>query len=353
MRHAVPRTRLVSGLLTALVLLGACGSESKKEAAPGRVAPAVPLRLGYFPNLTHATAIAGVEKGLFAEKLGPGVELKTSIFNAGPAAVEALFSDALDATYIGPNPSINAFVKSNGTAVRIISGATSGGAFLVVKPNIARAADLKRLKIATPQLGNTQDVALRTWLAGQGLKTDTAGGGDVNIVPQDNSQALETFKSGVIAGAWVPEPWATRMIQEGGGKVLVDERSLWPGGQFVTTQLLVRTAFLEAHPDVVEKLIEAHVATTDYLNANPAEARDVVNTGIGKLTGKALPATVLSTAWNNLSFTVDPIVASLRQGAANAQALDLLDRSVKLDGIYDLTILNRVLGRQNRPPVNL
>jgi NitT/TauT family transport system substrate-binding protein len=343
---------VISGLL-ALAGLGACGSDSPSEPAAGQVAPAVPLRLGYFPNLTHATAIAGVEKGFFADKLGPGVELKTSLFNAGPAAVEALFSEALDATYIGPNPSINAFVKSKGSAVRIISGATSGGALLVVTPNITRSADLKGQKIASPQLGNTQDVALRTWLADQGLKTDAAGGGDVHIVPQDNSQALETFKSGVIAGAWVPEPWATRMIQEGGGKVLVDERSLWPGGQFVTTQLLVRTAFLEAHPDVVEKLVEGHLAATDYLNANPAEARDVVNAGIGKLTGKPLPGTVVSAAWDNLKFTVDPIAASLRQGAANAQELDLLDRSVKLDGIYDLTILNRVLGRQSRPPVNL
>jgi NitT/TauT family transport system substrate-binding protein len=143
------------------------------------------------------------------------------------------------------------------------------------------------------------------------------------------------------------------MIQEGGGKVLVDERNLWPGGQFVTTQLLVRTAFLEAHPDVVEKLIEGHLAATDYINANPAEARDVVNAGVAKLTGKALSSTVVSAAWDNLSFTVDPIAASLRRGAANAQAVDLLDRSVKLDGIYDLTILNRVLGRQSRPPVNL
>jgi len=349
------RSGLAAGLLALTLLGAACGSDSsgtKAKSAAGQVAGPVVLRLGYFPNLTHATAIAGVEKGFFADKLGPGVALKTSIFNAGPAAVEALFSDALDATYIGPNPSINAFAKSNGAAVRIVAGATSGGAFLVVRPNISRAADLKGKTIASPQLGNTQDVALRTWLAAQGLKTDTSGGGDVHVAPQDNAQALETFKSGTIAGAWVPEPWATRLVQEGGGKVLVDERSLWPGGQFVTTQLLVRTAYLQAHPDVIEKLVEGHLAATDYLDGNPAEARAVVNNGIAKLTGKALPSVVVAAAWSNMSFTVDPVAASLRQGAANAQAVGLLDRSVKLDGIYDLTILNRVLQRQNRPPVN-
>ncbi|HKN92110.1 MAG TPA: ABC transporter substrate-binding protein [Acidimicrobiia bacterium] len=356
MRHPVPRTGLAAGLLALALLGAACGSGSSAgtaKTAGGRVAAPVVLRLGYFPNLTHATAIAGVEKGFFADKLGPGVQLKTSLFNAGPAAVEALFSDALDATYIGPNPAINAFVKSNGAAVRIVAGATSGGALLVVKPTVAGAADLKGRTIASPQLGNTQDVALRTWLAAQGLKTETSGGGDVHVGPQDNAQALEAFKSGAIAGAWEPEPWATRMVQEGGGKVLVDERSLWPGGQFVTTQLLVRTAYLQAHPDVIERLVEGHVAATDYLNAKPAEARGVVNAGIAKLTGKALPDAVVTAAWNNLTFTVDPVAASLRQGAANAQTAGLLDKSVKLDGIYDLTILDRVLGRLHRPAVKV
>ena len=311
----------------------------------------VALRLGYFPNLTHAAAIAGVEKGIFADKLGPGVQLKTSLFNAGPAAVEALFSGALDATYIGPNPTINAFAQSHGDAVRVIAGATSGGAFLVVKPNINGAADLKGLKVASPQLGNTQDVALRTWLAAQGLKTDTSGGGDVHVVPQDNSQTLDTFKSGVIAGAWVPEPWATRMV-EAGGKVLVDERTLWPGGQFVTTQLIVRTAYLNAHPDVISRLLEGHVAATDYLKNSPAEAQAVVNAGLAKAVGQAMPLSTITTAWNSMTFTWDPIASSLRQGAANAIAAGLLDSGTKLDGLYDLTPLNGVLSRLGRPVVN-
>jgi NitT/TauT family transport system substrate-binding protein len=311
----------------------------------------VTLRLGYFPNVTHAAAIAGVEKGIFADKLGPDVNFKTSIFNAGGAAVEALFSGAIDATYVGPNPAINGFAKSKGEALRIVAGATSAGASLVVKPNINGAADLKGLKVATPQLGNTQDVALRAWLLSQGLKTDPQGGGDVKITPQENSQTLDTFKSGVIAGAWVPEPWATRLVKEGGGKVLVDERSLWPGGQFVTTHLVVSTSFLKAHPDVVERLIAGHVAATDYINNNTAEAQDVVNAGIAKVTSQAMNVDTIKAAWPNMTFTFDPIASSLYKGADDAKKVGLLAADIKLDGIYDLTILNKLLAAAGKPPV--
>jgi len=352
MQHRM-RTGLVVGLLATVALAG-CGSGSKKDAKAGSVengAGQVTLRLGYFPNITHASALVGVEKGIFAEKLGSKVTLNTQAFNAGPAAVEAIFSNAIDATYIGPNPAINAFAKSNGEAIRIISGATSGGAFLVVNPSITSPAGLKGKKIATPQLGNTQDVALRSWLKANNLKSDTQGGGDVGIVPQDNSQALEAFKSGTIAGAWVPEPWATRMIQEGKGKVLVDERTLWPGGQFVTTQLIVRTPFLKEHPDVVQHLLEGQVAATDFMKANPAEAKMLVNQGIQKLTTKPLPQAVLDAAWPNMTFTNDPIAGSLRKGADNAKAVGLLDAKTKLDGIYDLTLLNKVLKAAGKPEV--
>jgi NitT/TauT family transport system substrate-binding protein len=346
------RTGVAVGLLAALALAG-CGSDSKKSAEGGAVkgAEKVTLRLGYFTNITHASALVGLEKGIFADKLGPNVTLTPSVFAAGPAAVEAIFSGAIDATYVGPNPAINAFAKSNGEAVRIISGATSGGAFLVVNPSIAKPADLKGKKVATPQLGNTQDVALRSWLKANKLSSDTQGGGDVSVVPQDNAQALEAFKAGSIAGAWVPEPWATRMVQEGKGKVLVDEKTLWPGGQFVTTQLMVRTAFLKDHPDVVQHLLEGQVAATDFLNANPAEAKTLANQAIQKVAGKALPQAVLDAAWPNMTFTNDPIAASLRKGADNAKAVGLLDAGTKLDGIYDLTLLNKVLKAAGKPEV--
>jgi NitT/TauT family transport system substrate-binding protein len=220
--------------------VGAGPDGSATSGAPAaKSGSKVTLRLGYFPNVTHASALVGVGAGIFADKLGPDVRVETKSFNAGGAAIEALFGDAIDATYVGPNPAINGYVKSKGQALRIVSGATSGGAFLVVRPEIGGAADLRGKKLATPQLGQTQDVALRSWLKAQGLRTDAQGGGDVSVLPQENAQTLELFKSGDIDGAWVPEPWATRLVQEGGAKVLVDERTLWPDGKFVTTQLVV------------------------------------------------------------------------------------------------------------------
>ncbi len=310
----------------------------------------VTLRLGYFPNVTHASAIVGVEGGIFQQKLGNNVKLETSTFNAGPAAIEALNSDALDATYIGPNPAINAFAQSGGEAIRIVSGATSGGAFLVVKPSIKSAKDLKGKQIASPQLGNTQDVALRTWLKKKGLKTDPAGGGDVSILPQENAQTLDLFKQGEIDGAWVPEPWATRLVQEGGGKILVDERKLWPQGEYVTTQLIVRTQFLKDHPDVVKRLLEGQVAANDLIKSDPQKAEQLVGQGIDNATGKPIAPELVTASFKNLTFTNDPIATSLRKSAKDAEAAGLL-KPVDLKGIYDLKPLNQVLKKQGEPTV--
>ncbi len=303
----------------------------------------VTVRLGYFPNVTHAPAIVGVENGLFTDHLGDN-KLETKTFNAGPEAVEALFAEALDITYIGPNPAINAYAKSkaDGGAIRIISGSTSGGAALVVRPEIRTASDLKGRKVATPQLGNTQDVALRAWLKDQELTSDTSGGGDVSIVPQANADTLAAFKAGDIDGAWVPEPWVSRLVQEGNGTVLVDEADLWPDGQFVTTHIVVRTAFLEDHPDVVAAFLRGHLAALDAIETDPAAARTVTNTGIEKLTDKALPTEVIDSAWKNLTFTADPVASSLSKSARDAEQAGLLE-PVELEGIYDLEVLNQLL----------
>src|SRR5262245_29249219 len=329
---------MASLVLTALAT--ACGGTSS-SGAPGKAE----LRLGYFPNITHASALLGVEKGIFAKHLGGGVALKTQTFNAGPAAVEALFSGAIDATYVGPNPAINAWSKSKGKAIKIISGATSGGAALVVKPEIKSAAELKGKKIATPQLGNTQDVALRFWLKQQGLKSDPRGGGDVSVVPQENSQTLQTFATGDVDGAWVPEPYASRLVLEGKGSVLVDEKKLWPQGRFVTTQLVVRTEFLNEHPDLVKKLLEGQVEANAELNkAGQAreDAAKTVNAALQKITGKALKPDALDRAFGNLTFTNDPIATSLKASADHAVQVGLL-KPVDLGGIYDLRPLNGIL----------
>lgn len=333
-----------------LLIVAACDGTSGASGVSSGTPTAADVRLGYFPNITHATALVGVANGTYTQELGSLGHLKTETFNAGPAAVEALFSGAIDMSYVGPNPAITAYVQSHGTGIRIISGATSGGAALVVKKDINSASDLKGKKVASPQLGGTQDVALRYWLDQKGLHTDSAGAGEVSIVPQDNAQTLQTFQSGAISGAWVPEPWASRLVQEGGGKVLVDERSLWPGGNFVTTLLIVRKDFLDAHPAQVKAILRAQVKTNEYLLDHPADAQALANSQIGKLTGKALkPATVIS-SWGNLKFTNDPLASSLHADIEHAQTVGLV-KSTDVKSIFDLTLLNQVLKEAGKSSV--
>jgi NitT/TauT family transport system substrate-binding protein len=333
----------------AAIAIAACGS-TPGPATPAAESGPVTLRFGYFPNLTHATALVGSEKGLLAGALGPNVTLEAHTFNAGPDAVTALLSNSVDASFMGPNPALNAFTRSHGQAVRVIAGGTSGGALLVVKPAITSAADLKGKKIADPQLGGTQDVALRWYLQGKGFKTDSAGGGDVSILPQDSATTLTAFKQGLIDGAWLPEPWASRLIVEGGAKVLVDERDLWPGGRFVTTNLVVRTDFLKAHPATAKKLLEGLYQANDLLVTAPTDAQKVANDALAKITGKALAPGVVATAWSHLSFTLDPLAATLAVSAEHAQKVGLLEK-VDLKGLYDLTLLNEVLAEHGKPPV--
>ena len=328
-------------LITLPLLLAACSSPS---GGSGGTEPAT-LRLGYFPNVTHATAIVGVENGIFQEKLGTSATLQTQTFNAGGDVVEAIFNGGLDASYVGPNPALNAWAQSEGTAIKIVSGATSGGAFLVVSSDITGSDQLAGRTLGSPQLGNTQDVALRAWLKDQGYATDLEGGGDVSITPLANADILTAFISGDLDGAWVPEPWATRMVEEGGGHILVDERDLWPEGRFVTTQLMVATEFLSNHPDVVKHLLEGQVAANEFVNDNPEEAQQAVATAIGALTGSELDPAILATSWENLEFTNDPIASSLAESAAHAENVGLLD-PVDLDGIYDLSLLNEVLSAE-------
>ncbi|MEW6555284.1 MAG: ABC transporter substrate-binding protein [Actinomycetota bacterium] len=331
-------------LLAIVAFLGACSNGETGTAAPAAV------RLGYFPNVTHAPAILGVTEGYFQEELGD-VSLQTATFNAGTEATEALFSGAIDMTFIGPNPAINAFAQSGGEAVRIVSGTTSGGAALVVREGVDTPADLASTRLATPSLGNTQDVALRAWLADQGYATTLEGGGDVSILPQSNAQTLETFRSGDIDGAWVPEPWATRLVLEGGGHVLVNEADLWPEGQFVTTHLIVATSFLDEHPDQVRAVLRGLIRAVDFANQDPFQAQAAVNANIEQLTGKALAPDVISGSWNNLTFTLDPIASSLQRSADDAIEVGLLE-PVDLKGIYALDILNEVLREEGRPEVS-
>jgi NitT/TauT family transport system substrate-binding protein len=353
-RHA--RTTLIAVLTGLLAFATACGSDqvadgARPNAGAGaggtEAAEPVTLRLGYLPNVTHAPAIIGVEAGLFDQQLDGLATLDVSTFNSGTEVVEAVFSGALDASFIGPNPAINAYAKSNGEATRIVAGTTSGGASLVVRDGIDSPADLAGTTLATPSLGNTQDIALRAWLLEQGYETDTSGGGDVSITPQDNADTLAAFQSGALDGAWVPEPWATRLVTEGGGTVLVDEAELWPQGDFVTTNLIVSTSFLDEHPDVVRALIRGLADAVDEANGDPAAAQATVNAGIERITTKPLSDDTIAGAWKHLRFTLDPIASSLQGSADDAQAVGLLDPVDLADpGIYDLTLLGEVLAER-------
>jgi NitT/TauT family transport system substrate-binding protein len=344
---------LAVALAPALLTLAACGGSSSADSSASGASgggAAAELRLGYFANVTHAAALIGVNKGLFAKELG-STTLKTQVFNAGPDEVEALFAGSLDAAYIGPSPTINAYGQSDGDAIRIVAGAASGGAELVVRNGITSPADLKGTTLATPQLGNTQDVALRTWLTGKGLKNSVDGGGDVTIAPTANSDVLNLFKGGKLDGAWLPEPYASKLVLSGGGHVLVDERDLWPGKKFVTTHLVVRTEFLQKYPDTVAALLRGHVAAVQLAQKDTEGARTAVNAALDAAGSAALDTATFDRAWSELSVTYDPVASALKKSAENGLAAGTTDKKVDLSGIYDLRLLNKVLTAQHLDPV--
>jgi len=298
--------------------------------------------------------VIGIGNGDFQKVLGTNVEIKPFIFNAGPSAIEALFAKQIDATYVGPNPAINGYVISEGKDVRIISGATSGGAVFVIRGDtgITSTSDFANKKFASPQLGNTQDVALRNYLLEHGYKT-VENQGNVNILPAKNSDILTLFLKKDIDGAWVPEPWGERLIKDANGKLFLDERDLWPDGKFVTGLILVRTDYLKQNPDVIENLLKAHIEETERINDNKAEAVKTFNTELKKITGQTIPEDVLQQSLTRLEFTYDPIQQSLYKSADDAFKLGFLgDTKPDLSNIFDLNILNKVLKEKALVPIN-
>jgi NitT/TauT family transport system substrate-binding protein len=328
----------------------AAESTTAGSAAAGSTAAGT-LRLGYFANVTHAAAVLGVADGTFAASLG-STKLETQVFNAGPAAIEALNADAIDAAFLGPSPAINSYVKSKGESLRIVAGATANGASLVVKPDITSVAQLKGKTIATPQLGGTQDVALREYLFKAGLKVQTNGGSDVDVVTQENSQTLDLFKSGQVDGAWLPEPWASRLVLDAGAKTLVDETSLWPDKQFPTTILIVGKKFLDQHPDTVRALISGELSVIKEINADPVKSSAAVNEAIGKLTGKKLSDAVIASSFKNIKITDDPLVSTYNASGQHAVDGGLLKTAPDITGIVDLRILNGLLKSAGQTPVD-
>ncbi len=308
------------------------------------------IRVGAFPNITHAQAMVAKANGWFDKAMGPQVKVQWTSFNAGPSAIEALFGGAIDMTYVGPNPAINGYVRSNGEALRVVAGAASGGASLVVRNDsgIQKPEDFHGKRVASPQFGNTQDVALRNWLKSHGLKT-TDKGGDVQIIPMANPDQLTLFLKKDLDAAWAPEPWATRLIHEGNGRLFLDERTLWPNGQFVIGLLVVNTKFLNEHSDLVKTWIRADVDLTDWINSHPAEAKKLLNQQIQAETGKALPSIVLDEAFARMQVSYDPLHNALTTAAQQAFDDGFLGRQMPdLSRLYDLTLLNQVLAEKGR-----
>ncbi|WP_426570028.1 ABC transporter substrate-binding protein [Streptomyces canus] len=361
MSAARPLTALRTLAVTAALplLLTACGYGSASTdddrqaevAADAEKLSADEVRIGYFPNLTHATALVGVQKGLFQKELG-GTTIKSATFNAGPSEIEALNSGSIDIGWIGPSPAINGYTKAAGKNLRIISGSASGGVKLVVNPDkIKSEDDVKGKKIATPQLGNTQDVAFLNWIAEKGWKVDAeSGSGDVSVVRTDNKVTPDAYKSGSIDGAWVPEPTASKLVAEG-AKVLLDEADLWPDKKFVITNVIVSQKFLKEHPDVVEAVLRGSVRTNEWINAHPEEAKAAANAALKKESGKALPAEVIDPAWKSITFLDDPLAATLDTEAEHAVKAGLLEEP-ELKGIYDLAPLNKVLKAEGKDAVD-
>ncbi|WP_326609988.1 aliphatic sulfonate ABC transporter substrate-binding protein [Streptomyces scopuliridis] len=349
---------LVAALPLLAVALTSCGygSEADKSdsaavpAAKGKALSADTVKIGYFPNLTHATALVGIQEGLFQKELG-GTKVAPSTFNAGPSEIEALNARSIDIGFIGPSPAINGYTQTGGKSLRIIGGSASGGVKLVVNPaKIKTLDDVKGKKIATPQLGNTQDVAFLNWISEKGWKVDAQSGkGDVSVVRTDNKITPDAYKSGSIDGAWVPEPTASKLVAEG-AKVLLDESDLWPDKKFVITNIIVSQTFLSEHPDVVEAVLRGSVKTNEWINANEEKAKASANQALKTLSGKALPPEVLDPAWQSIQITNDPLAATLQAEADHAVKAGLLKKP-DLNGIYDLGPLNKVLKAAGQPEV--
>ncbi|MBV8527813.1 MAG: ABC transporter substrate-binding protein [Candidatus Dormibacteraeota bacterium] len=346
------RLRTAALALCAVCVAG-CGAAVSAGTASPSAAPAT-VRVGYLTNLTHAPALIGISKGFFQQHLPAGTTLQTTSFSAGPAENEALVGGSLDAAFVGPNPAINAFQKTSG-GIRVVAGVASGGAGLVVNAALAGGnfpADLRGQTLASPQLGNTQDVALRSWLSQHGLTTTVNGGGDVSIdVTSGNAIDLQRFEAGQIAGGWEPEPYESSYVVAGHGTLVVDEASLWPGGRFPTTELVVTTTFLTQHPDIVKDLIRGLLQSLTWIQQNSATAADAASVALAAVTGsKPLAPAVQQLAWSHLSFTFDPLASAL-QTDANHALHDGLITSGSIKHIVDVSELNSVLASQGTAPV--
>lgn len=308
------------------------------------------VRLGNFPNVTHAQAVYARATGQLERVAGVPIEWTT--LNAGPTAIEAMFADAIDLTFVGPNPAINGYMKSHGHKFAIIAGGASGGAALVVRKDagIRSAGDFGGKIVATPQLGNTQDVAARSWFAAQGY-TLAEKGGNLALLALSNPDQLTMFMKREIHAAWTVEPWVARLEIEGGGELFLDEGTLWPHGRYATTLLIANRTFVAANPNLVRRLLAGLVEITQTINADKPAAGRILNDELEEETGRALLPAVMERSLQRVELTWDPIAASLHASAAAAHELRFIRNEPNLTGIFDLRLLNDALAAKGLPPV--
>jgi sulfonate transport system substrate-binding protein len=331
---------LVSVIVTSMLGLG--GGNSTQSGEESNL-----IRIGYFPNINHAQAVIGLGRGDYHKALS-GIEVRTQIFNAGPSVIEAMLARQIDVAYVGPNPAINGYLKSDGNLLRVISGAASGGAVFVVRNDagIQSVADFDGKKFASPQIGNTQDVALRKYLLENGYET-TENGGTVKVLPVRTADIVTLMLKKEIDGAWVPEPWGAKLVKEANARIFVDERTLWPNGEFVTAHVIVRTDYLESNPETVKRLLKAHIEQTEWINENQEQAIKAFNEELKKITGKTIPEDELVEGLSRMELTNDPVQESLYQAAEDAVEIGYLQSGgPDLRGIYDLDLLNEVLAEK-------
>ncbi|MEI8340328.1 MAG: ABC transporter substrate-binding protein [Verrucomicrobiota bacterium] len=293
------------------------------------------IRLGHFPNITHVQALVAHNlsrqgKGWFEQRLGPDVEIQWFSYNAGPSAMEAIFANSIDMTYVGPSPALNAYSKSRGAEIRIVSGAANGGSALVIQPDspIKTGADFRGKKIATPQLGNTQDVSCRSWLAAQGLKI-TQLGGDAQVLPTANPDQLTLFLQKQIDAVWTVEPWVSRLELEAGGKVFLEEPDS------ITTVLVSSTKFLKEHRELVQKLVKAHRELTEWVKNNPEEAQKIVKAELGEEMKREVAAPLIAHAWKRILLTDEVKQADFQKFVANAQSAGFLKDAPDLSRLVE------------------
>ena len=346
--------KLFTGLAVAALAVttfAAAPAQSANPAALPKLKTAKVVRVGFFANVTHGSALIAQQKRFFEKFLAPqGTKIEYTLFNAGPSVIEAMKGGSIDVSFIGPNPAVSGYVSTRGALLKVVSGATVGGAQFITKKSITTVAQLRGKTIATPQLGNTQDVALRAYLRKKGFTTSLLGSGDVNIAPTANASTLDLFKNGSLDGAWVPEPWASRLVLEANGRVFLDEKELWPAGKFVTTVIVAKSDFLKTYPGTVRSVIQATNFANKWAAKNQQAAKDAVQAQLIKWTGKGLSDAVINRAWKNLSFTLDPVASSLATSVDEAVDAGVLTNvgSRGIAGIYDIRLLNTVLVNEGR-----